>query len=638
MKFTNKTPATIALVIIAIILIVIQWLSTGVSGETDSITHYHFARYAFKYPAFFLHHWGKPLFTILAAPLSQFGYTGAIAFNLVCGLLSAWFTYLIARRMEYKYAWAAIIFTIFTPLYLFTMFTSLTEILFSLVLITAIYLFISKRFIWSAVVISLIPFARTEGMMFIVLFIPALVWMKQYKSLPFLFTGFVLFSFAGWPLYHDLFWFFTRMPYSSSSSALYGSGSFWYYFGMLDEIMNYPLLILGITGLVFILVNLRKGLKNLRDIKYVALYFLIIPSFFGFILAQSFLWWQGIMGVLASTRFMACVLPLAAIIALSGFEWVMEKAKASKILYLLLGAFILSIVIYKPFTYGELPRKTGINFAVMEKLTNWLKESPYNSRKVFYTDPMFPFYMDIDPYDQRKCFQVYNYENTDPASLLKPGELLIWDAQFAGYEGRLPFDSLMKNNNLRLLNIFTPKEAFTIIGGEKYKLAVFMKAPRDTTRAVYKQFYLNEFESNLPENQIKYATSEKSSSGKQSIMLNPDNIYSPAAESQLKSLPGIGNISLKASVRILNPSATEKGQIILVVSTEDPDHKIYKYVIAKDSDTNYKSGEWFDLTFSDVIERDIPADGNYKIYVWYTGKNKIYVDDLKLEWMPVGYE
>lgn len=637
MKLTNKTLAPVVLLITAIVLIVVQWLSTGVSGETDSITHYHFARYAFKYPAFFLNHWGKPLFTILAAPLSQFGYTGAIAFNLLCGLSGGWFAYLIAKRMEYRHAWAAIIFTVFTPLYLFTMFSSLTEILFSLVLLIAIYLFVSKRFIWAAVIISLIPFARTEGVMYIILFIPALLWMKQYKAIPFLLTGFLFFSLIGIPQYNDFFWFFTQMPYSLNSSSLYGSGSFWYYFGMLDYTMNYPLLILGITGLAFMLVNLKKGLKSIRDVKTVTLYFLIMPAFFGFVLAQSYLWWKGL-GILASTRFMACVLPLSAIIAVSGFEWVMEKAKTSKIIYFLLGAFILSIVVYKPFTYGEVPRKTGINFAVMEKLTAWLKESPYKNHKAVYTDPMFPFYMDIDPYDQQRCFQVFNYENTDPASMLQAGELLIWDAQFAGYEGRLSYDSLIKNNNLRLLNVFTPNEAFTIIGGEKYKLAVFMKAPRDTTRVVYKQFYLNDFESGLNEDQLKHTTTQYQSSGKQSVVLTPEYIYSPAKEDKLKTLPGKSNISLKASVKVMNPSPDEKGQVVLVLSIDDQDHKMYRYLVSKDSDVSYKTGEWFDLTLTDVVDRDTPADGNYKVYVWYQGKAKVYVDDLKLEWMPVGYE
>ncbi len=638
MKFSTKPIAVVILLIIAIVLGILQWLSTGISGETDSITHYQIARYAFQHPEYFLSHWGKPLFTILSSPMAQFGYTGAIAFNLICGLLSAWLAYLVAKRLEYPHAWVAIIFTIFTPVYLFIMYTSLTEILFSLVLVLAIYFFISKRFIWSAVIISLIPFARTEGMMFVILFIPALIWMKQYKALPFLFTGFVVFSIAGWPFYHDLLWFFTQMPYGSGGSELYGSGSFWFYFGKLDEIIEKPLLILGITGLLYYMVNLRKGFKNPRDIKSVTIYFLIIPSLFGFIIAQSFLWWQGMMGVLASTRFMACVLPLSAIIALAGFEWVMEKAKAVKILYFGIGLFILLLVVRKPFTYNQLPMHTSVNFAVMENLTDWLKNSPYSDRKAFYTDPMFPFYKNIDPFDQQKCFKIYDYKNTDPAPMLKPGELLIWDAQFASFEGHLPFDSLIKNNNLRLINIFTPKESFTVIGGEKYKLAIFMKAPRDTTKVVYKQFYFNDFESNIPENQLKNITAAFYNSGKQSIVLTPDNLYTPAAWGKLKGLPGIGNIYLRASAHILNPSLSEKGQIILVISTEDMSQKVYKYVTAKDSDTKYNPGEWFNLSFTDVIERDTPVDGSYKVYVWYTGKNKIYVDDLKLEWMPLGFE
>ena len=636
MKFSNKNIAPVVLVLTVITLLVIRWLSTGADGETDSFGHYQIARAAFKYPHFFLDHWGKPLFTILSSPFAQFGYSGAVTFNLLCGLLSAWFAHLIAKRMDYPHAWVAMIFTIFTPVYIYIMYTSLTEILFSLVLISAIYLFISKRFIWSAIVISLIPFARTEGMMFIFLFIPALILQKQYKSLPFLFTGFIIFSIAGWPVYHDLFWFFTKMPYSSSGSELYGSGSFWYYFSNMDSIMGYPLIIVSVTGLIFLIVNLKKGLNN-PDVRFITMYILIIPSFFGFILAQSFLWWQGMMGVLASTRFIACVLPLSAIIAVAGFEWILEKAKFSRIIYFLMGVFILSLVVYKPFTFGKVPMKTSLNFAVMEKLTTWLKSTQYADRRAFYSDPMFPFYMDIDPFDENRCFRIYNYENVNPASLLKPGELLIWDAQFTSFEGHLPFDSLMKNNELRLLNIFTPRESFTVIGGEKYKLAIFMKAPRDTTTMVYKQFYLNDFESDLTEDQKQHVASEKSYSGRQSILMTPDYIYSPTIEKKLISLPGKSNTSLKASVKVLDPTPEKNEDIKLVVAIEDDNRTLYKYNVSKNSETNYKPGSWFELSFTDVVDRNTPVNGTYKVYVWYTGKNKIYVDDLKLEYMPVGF-
>jgi len=637
MDFTNKTLAPIALLICTIVVVGVQWLSTGVNGDTDSVLHFQIAKFAFKYPALFLDHWGKPLFTILSAPMAQFGYAGAVVFNLICGLLSAWFAYLIAKQMNYKHAWVAIVFTVFTPGYLFIMYSSLTEILFSLVLIASIYLFGKRRFIWSAVLISFIPFARTEGVMFIILFIPALLCMKQYKSLPFLLTGFVIFSLAGLPVYHDLFWFYTRMPYSLDTVDIYGQGSFWYYFIEMRYILYYPLLMLILAGLIIIFINLRKGLENLREMQHVLLYLLIIPSFFGFILAHCLIWWQGI-GILASPRFIACVLPLGAIFATSGFEWVLEILKTGKLRHTVMGTLMILVVVYVPFSFHKLPVKTGKNFVVMEQLVSWLKASVYSKNKAYYTDPMFPFYMDIDPFDQQKCFKVYTYQDIDPASLMKPGDLLIWDAQFAGYEGHLPFDSLMKNNNLRLLNIFTPADSFTIIGGAKYKLAVFTKAPRDTSAAVYMQFYLNDFEGSLPETQMKFVSTEKQSSGKRSILLTPLNTYCPSAEARLQSLPGAGAISLRATARVLNPSLSEKGQIILVLSIEDPDHKVYRYIGVKDTEMVYKPGEWFDITLTDVVDRNVPANGNYKVYVWYTGKEKVFVDDLKLEYMPVGFE
>lgn len=636
MKVTQRSFSIIILLLTALVLIILQGLSTGVYAETDSIAHYQIARFAFKYPEFFLNHWGKPLFTILASPLSQFGYNGAVVFNLICGLLSGWFAYLITRRMGYQHAWVAIIFTVFTPLYIFIMYTSLTEILFSLVLIVSIYLFISNRFVWSAIVISLIPFARTEGVMFIVLFVPALIWMKQYKALPFLLSGFVFFALIGLPYYHDFFWFFTQMPYSTDSASLYGKGSFWYYFSEMDYMLNFPLLILSITGILFIIINLKKGIINMRDSNFATLYLLIIPSIFGFILAQSYLWWQGL-GIMASTRFIACVMPLTAIISVIGFDWVMEKARFSRIIYLSLGVFTVGLVVYKPFTYNILPMKTAINFAVMKQTTNWLKLSRFSERRAFYTDPAFPLYMDMDPFDQQKCFKIYSYLNTDPAKIMKSGELLIWDAQFAGYEGKLPFDSLMNNDKLRLLNIFTPVEGFSIIGGEKYKIAVFIKAPRDTTRTIYKQFYINDFES-LPADLMKFASTQFSSSGKQSFKLSSECIYSPSTEGKLKNLPGVSNVSLRVSARVMNPSPVEKGQIILVLCINDAQQKIFKYLVTKDNETKYKPGEWFNITRTDVIDREFPAGGSYKAYVWYTGKNKIYVDDLKLEYMPVGYE
>jgi len=41
--------------------------SEGYIGDADSLTHYKFSRYSWLYPEFLLHHWGKPVFTLLSS-------------------------------------------------------------------------------------------------------------------------------------------------------------------------------------------------------------------------------------------------------------------------------------------------------------------------------------------------------------------------------------------------------------------------------------------------------------------------------------------------------------------------------------------------------------------------------------------
>ena len=60
-------------------LINVQTNGTGDSG--DSIKHFLYSKYAFDYPAFFFHHWAKPVFVLLSAPFAWFGFKGMIVFN-----------------------------------------------------------------------------------------------------------------------------------------------------------------------------------------------------------------------------------------------------------------------------------------------------------------------------------------------------------------------------------------------------------------------------------------------------------------------------------------------------------------------------------------------------------------------------
>ena len=113
----NRILAAILLGIFAIIILLIAFLSPGIGGEGDSFTHYFIARHAASDPKWLLDLWGRPLFTLLATPFAQFGYSGMKIFSILMALITAWLGYLMADKMKFQHPWLAIPFIILTPLY-----------------------------------------------------------------------------------------------------------------------------------------------------------------------------------------------------------------------------------------------------------------------------------------------------------------------------------------------------------------------------------------------------------------------------------------------------------------------------------------------------------------------------------------
>jgi Gpi18-like mannosyltransferase len=191
-----------------------SFLSEGFYGGGDNITHYLISHYSFKYPHLFLDAWGRPVFTIMSSPFSQFGFQGLKLFNVILGCLSAFLAFLTARKLGIKRAWLAILFIIFTPLYFLMTLTGLTEIQFGFILILSVYLFFDEKYIASAIVISFLPLSRTEGYVLLPVFLLAFLMKKKFTPIPFLVSGLLFFSILGYFfIWKDFFWIFTHFPY-----------------------------------------------------------------------------------------------------------------------------------------------------------------------------------------------------------------------------------------------------------------------------------------------------------------------------------------------------------------------------------------------------------------------------------------
>jgi hypothetical protein len=631
----ENTLAIFILLLCFIYLFTISLISDGLYGDTDSIAHYQLARFAFRHPSLFFDHWGKPLFTMLSAPFAQFGLQGSILFNIICGLLSAWLIYRMAKEYNFKYSLLAIPFSLFAPIYMVTLFTSLTEILFGLVLVSSIYFFLKQKNILSAIIISFIPFARTEGMMFLLIFLFGFLLLKKFKAIPFLLMGFIVYSLGGYFVYRKIFWFFTAMPYSEKGSELYGSGSFWFYFERFHQLLGFPLTVLAVLGIIWLGVLLFRKKKPVLTPAWLTEYYLIPVSIFGFILAHSFLWWKGLMAVLSSPRFMASIMPLCGFLAVAGFNFMIPYLGKNKLIKRLLVIAILALLLYVPYSLYEIPARLASNSEVMKATANKLMKIGYRKKQLIYFDPKLAFYLHDDPFYRSKA-------NLGVPDMLKKdfgmtdSSLLIWDTHFAEFETKIYLEDMLKNPDFRIIDGFKPEEEFKFRTGQNYMAIIFQKVPFRNPQDNWTRIDSIDFETADTEENLDHLTDSVAYTGLKSNQVGGGGWeFSNAIKRELKDIPVSHKVLFRARLEALITERATPEKLYLVLEIHNADNKQLRYVSIGGSYFKPEPGKWFQMSLVTPLQTDFPVNGSMVVYAWYPGNDKIYVDDLVLEYIPL---
>lgn len=595
-EYSQERWAIILLFFSGLYLMTFFLLSTGLFGETDSVGHYLIARYSFKHPYLLFDHWGKPLFTILSSPFAQFGMLGAVFFNILCALFTAWLIFRMARLLKYRYALAAIPFAIFAPAYMVNILTSLTEILFALVLVAGIYFFLKEKMFLSSIVVSFLPFARMEGIMFLVIFMLAFILVKKYKAIPFLLSGFVIFSLAGAPFYHDLLWFFNAVPYGAKGSALYGSGSFWYYFERFHQLLGFPLTILAVIGIIWLAISMFREKKPSLTANWLTEYYLIPVSLFGFILAQSFLWWQGMMGVLATARFMACVLPLGGFLALVGLNRINSLFDHRKNFGAIFTIIIILITIWVPYTLYKIPAVASWSDEVMKETAEEIEAKNFERHPIYYFDPKLAFYLKLDPFDAQGILK-HLPDPDQPELSLTDSSIVVWDTHFGEFEHKIRLDKMLNNPNFRLLDVHTPSIDKKFFTGQQYMSAIFLKVPLQN-----------------PEDQWHTVESD---------------------EVKLTSLGQEGKAIVRARAMVLYDKEQDPGKINLVLSVLDNQNETKRNLTINGSYFISFPGQWFEMFLLARVSTLVPENGSIRLSVSGEGDQQVKIEGLCLDALTV---
>jgi len=448
----------------------ILFRSEGFVGDADSITHYRFARYSWRFPAFLLDHWAKPVFTLLASPFAQFGHIGVSIFNLLAGIASAWLVWLSAKKLAYNNRLLLPFLVFFTPIYTLLVISGQIEVLFGLFIMATVLLCLEKKYFWAAIVISFSHLVRTEGIIIIPIIGLYFLVIKQYRHIPWLFTGTLVYSIVGYFHFGDFFWLITQMPYTGKAE-IYGTGSFWHYFDRWPKIfgvVNYLLIPLGILSIVSDLV--RK-----RERPFLDETMLIILPFVMYFLAHAVMWHTGIGRSLGLYRYMVSIVPIGALLALRGGNVIFDSLhnlSRTKVAGYVAGLALMAIYVFTPFQEYRIPQKLDGMNKVMKQASEFILRENLDQQKVFYYDPAFEIFLNLDHFDQSKShFRLP--DPTKPYYAVSPGEIVIWEGHFMALDG-VKLEDLQNSPFYEMLGLFEPEDPFTIFETD-YKVAVFRR-------------------------------------------------------------------------------------------------------------------------------------------------------------------
>ena len=427
---------------------------TGDSG--DSVQHYLFSKYAFKYPELFLHHWAKPVFVLLSAPFAQFGFVGMKIFNCLLAVLTGYFTYQSSKRLQLKHPILALLFLFFAPLYFTLTFSGLTEPLFAFLLILPIYLILREKVLLSAIIISFLPFVRSEGLIIVGVFAFYFFIKKNYKLLPWLASGHVFYGLVGFIYYQDLLWVVNKIPYASLGSP-YGSGEWYDFFIKINYTIGIPLYLLLIAGVVYIVVTFFKSKERKGRTSYQAELLLIYGSFAAFFVAHSAFWYLGIFNSMGLKRVLIGVMPLIAIIALNGFNLITSENLIKKKMarYILRGMLVVYVIGF-PFTPNPAAVQwdTELTLSPDQIFINEIAEivkKDYPGYKLYYSHPYVSSALNLDHFDTTLHADLINFHHGID---LPQKYLVIWDDWFSVIENGVTLETLRRNNELEQIGVY----------------------------------------------------------------------------------------------------------------------------------------------------------------------------------------
>jgi hypothetical protein len=451
----------------------LAFANKGFYGGADEVVHYWMSRYSWQHPLLFLDLWGKPLFTTLSSPFSQMGFEWLRVFNVLAGLTTAYIAFRILKEASVKHAWLGFILTLGAPVYFALLPSALTEVLFSLLLMLGVWGLTRSFSLWPAFLLSFLPFARNEGFVILIALVPWLIYRKKYAAIPLLLSGYLIFSLIGWLVFRDFLWLWHGNPYKGN--PMYGSGELLHF---VKEIPRSTGLIITTSAFIAWIVSLLPDDKLSRiGLRKGPIVILSLLGFVPYFAAHSYVWWAQAGNSLGLVRVLGAVSPLLSLPAAWLISALLTRLPRLWMQYSVAAVLVYFILIV-PFRQQRPPSKANDINKLSLEAAQWLNNSEYSQRMLYFYDPTFLFYAGRDPYDKTKSWErLPNKQELSDG--IPDGSIVVWDAHFGNNEGQTPRDKLLNDNGFKLIRSFTPPDTIYVLNGFPYEILILERIPND---------------------------------------------------------------------------------------------------------------------------------------------------------------
>lgn len=474
-RSTGAEHASLALAsVLAVLIVTLRAVSDGIVEMGDGVQHYLQARYCWAHPELLLDLWGKPLFLLLASPFAQLGHPGMAAFNAVVTIATCWTA---ARILRGAGRFAQLAFPLLlaaAPLYVLMAIGGMTEVLFGGLTLLVLRALMRERWTVAAVLVSLTPFSRPEYVAFLPAVIAWITLRKQWRALPWCFTGWVAYAAMAWRVFGDPLWFWTHGPYKSGASV-YGSGDLLQFVHHAPGIFGVPVLVLFLTALLIWPWVQRKDVEH-RQVHRLMGLTAAGPVLLAFVL-HSYIWWKGIHASAGLARVLVTMVPLAAVFGLYTWGRLVALRPWSRFVGIAGGTALLTVLSYAGLLtlQGTLhgPLQRSGDQQALDDAGDALRNMWSPDDVVYSTHPYAAFRAGLDPFDGAHYRALWGLNGQLPADFFRPGELIFWDSQLGPNEARLPLDTLLNDPHFAVRGVWEPRLGHTVFGDRPYELFLF---------------------------------------------------------------------------------------------------------------------------------------------------------------------